>query len=257
MPKKFYVVWAGRETGVFTDWAYTKRQVDQFPAAKYKSFTTQAEAEAAFAAGHKSVGKSQPDASRKTAIKSADIKQTITESASAKRFDVIIYCDGGSNPNPGKAASGVAVYRKGKLMELWYGLYNPQGTNNSAELNALYQALLIAQKEIIKGNSVQVLCDSQYSIKCVIEWAFSWKKKGWKRKTAGDIKNLDIIQQAHALFVSISNDIDVSYVKAHIGIEGNELADRMTIYGIAQQESDFCRYSEPLDIRKILAFKAG
>ena len=36
---------------------------------------------------------------------------------------VTIYCDGGCTPNPGKAGSGVAVYRNDKLSELWYGLY--------------------------------------------------------------------------------------------------------------------------------------
>jgi len=40
-------------------------------------------------------------------------------------------------------------------------------------------------------------------------------------------------------------------------IEGNQLADRMSIYGIAQQAPDFYRYSESLDIPKILALKAG
>lgn len=48
MATKYYVVWAGRETGIFTSWDHTKKQVDKFPQAKYKSFKTQAEAEDAF-----------------------------------------------------------------------------------------------------------------------------------------------------------------------------------------------------------------
>ena len=44
MAKKFYVVWAGRETGVFTSWPYTKKLVDKFPQARYKSFPTEQEA---------------------------------------------------------------------------------------------------------------------------------------------------------------------------------------------------------------------
>jgi len=258
MPKKFYVVWVGRVTGVFTSWPYTKKQVDQFPAAKYKSFKTQMEADAAYAAGWKTPAKSKSVAtSMQTSSNVTVTNQSELDTAPTKNFDVIIYCDGGCDPNPGQAASGVSVYREGKLVELWYGLYNPQGTNNSAELNALYQALHIAKEDIDKGKCVQILCDSQYSINCITVWAFSWKKKGWKRKTAGDIKNLEIIQQAHALYENISSDIDVSHVRAHTGVEGNELADRMSIYGIAQQDPDFCRYSEPLDIQKILDFKAG
>ena len=49
MAKKYYVVWAGRETGIFTSWDYTKKLVDKFPQAKYKSFPSEAEAKAAVA----------------------------------------------------------------------------------------------------------------------------------------------------------------------------------------------------------------
>ena len=251
MAKKFYVVWVGRETGVFTDWSYTKNLVDQFPKAKYKSFKTQAEADAAFAAGWGAPVKNKPSSSKTIT------KQTELDIVGDSNFDITIYCDGGCDPNPGKAASGVAVYDESELTELWYGLFNPNGTNNTAELNALFQSLLIAKDAADKSKSVQILCDSQYSINSVTNWAYGWKKKGWKRKVEGDIKNLDIIQQAHELYESIKDKIDVSHVRAHMGIEGNELADRMSIYGIAQRDPEFCRYSEALDIPAILDFKAG
>lgn len=263
MSKKFYVVWVGRETGVFTSWPYTKKQVDKYPQAKYKSFPSQQEAEAAYASGWSAAGKSvvkKPASAAGKApatLKTTGVKSAEQDNASSQHFDVKIYCDGGCDPNPGKAGSGVAVYRDGSLAELWYGLYNPQGTNNSAELNALYQSLQIAKKAIDNGKTVQILCDSQYSINCITNWAFSWQKKGWKRRTEGDIKNLEIIQQAHELYKEISDDVVVSHVKAHIGIEGNELADRMSIFGIDQQEVRFSQYSGPLDIQKILALRAG
>jgi len=255
MAKKFYVVWAGRETGVFTSWPYTKKLVDQFPGAKYKSFTSQAEADAAFSAGWGGARKSS--ATTVSVQKKSNHSNAVNPVESNKNFDVVIYCDGGCDPNPGKAASGVAVYYKGKLAELWYGLFNPYGTNNTAELNALFQSLLIAKKNIDKGRTVKILCDSQYSINCVTVWAYGWKKKGWKRKVAGDIKNLEIIQETHEFYESIVDAVEVEHVKAHTGIEGNELADRMSIYGIAQEARDFCRYSDPLDIAEILDFKAG
>jgi len=254
MPKKFYVVWVGRETGVFTSWPHTKEQVDQFPQAKYKSYKTLEEAEDAYAAGWEAHKKNMV---KNKATPASTTIQSDLDSTSTKNFDVIIYCDGACDPNPGKAGSGVAVYRQGSLAELWYGLYNPHGTNNTAELNALYQALHIAKKDIDNGRNVQILCDSQYTINCITVWAYSWKKKGWKRKTEGDIKNLEIIQQAHALYEQIRSDVIISHVIAHTGIEGNELADRMSVFGIDQQEPFFCRYSEPLDIQKILDLRTG
>ena len=46
----FYVVWQGRETGVFESWAACEQQVKGV-AAKYKGFATREEAEKALAEG--------------------------------------------------------------------------------------------------------------------------------------------------------------------------------------------------------------
>ena len=46
MPKrKYYVVWKGRKTGVFTSWAECEEQVKGFAGAEYKAFSTREEAE--------------------------------------------------------------------------------------------------------------------------------------------------------------------------------------------------------------------
>ena len=55
------------------------------------------------------------------------------------------------------------------------------GTNNTAELNALHQGLLLAGDEIAKGKTAAVFSDSQYSIQCVVQWAIGWEKAGWKK----------------------------------------------------------------------------
>ncbi len=45
---KFYVVWEGHERGIYDSWAQCQRQVQNYPGARYKSFTSHKEAEAAF-----------------------------------------------------------------------------------------------------------------------------------------------------------------------------------------------------------------
>ena len=170
--------------------------------------------------------------------------------------DVSIYCDGGCTPNPGKSGSGVAVYRNGELSELWYGLYEPMGTNNTAELGALYESLLLAEKEAQNGNRVEIKCDSMYSINCIKTWAISWEKKGWTKK-GGEIKNLEIIKQAYYLYNKIKKDVNLSHIKAHAGFEGNELADRMTMYAIEEKSEAFVKYSKKIDVAKILKMRAG
>ncbi|MEZ8187077.1 MULTISPECIES: ribonuclease H family protein [Shewanella] len=262
MAKKFYVVWAGRETGIFTSWDVTKRAVDKYPQAKYKSFATEAEAKTAFAQSPaNSIGKSAPakKAAGSATVTSAGSVSTKTQGANQavlSQFDVVIYTDGGCEPNPGKAGSGMAIYRKGELAELWFGLYNPNGTNNTAELNALHQALIVAKKVIAAGETVQIMSDSQYSIKCVCEWAYGWKAKNWTRKT-GEIANLEIIKQAHELYDAMKADLVLQHVAAHIGIEGNELADRMSIHAIDQKHKSFSQYPAPMDISKILGLRTG
>jgi len=170
--------------------------------------------------------------------------------------DVTIYCDGGCTPNPGKAGSGVAVYRSGQLSELWYGLYETMGTNNTAELGALYESLLLAQKEAQNSNAVEIKCDSMYSIDCISKWAISWEKKNWTKK-GGAIKNLEIIKKSYYLYNDIKHNVKLSHIKAHAGFEGNELADRMTMFAIQEMSEEFVKYSEQIDIAAILKMRAG
>jgi ribonuclease HI len=248
LAKKFYVVWAGRKTGVFTDWPTAHQYVDKFPGARFKSFNTQAEADRAFRSGGPASASPRP-----TSPKTAARPPT---RAPAAGTGLQIYCDGACEPNPGNAGSGVVVYRDGKLAQLWYGLYNPNGTNNTAELNALHQALLLAETAIAAGESVQILCDSTYAINCISKWASGWEKKGW-RKAGGEIKNLDIIQAAYAVYTRIQDDVQLAHVSAHVGTEGNELADRMAMHAVESRQPKLCRYEGDMDIKAILRMRRG
>jgi len=256
--KKFYVVWQGRETGIFTDWNTCKKHIDKFAGARYKSFPTLAEAEAAF--GNNSRAVKSTDASAGSPVKKRAAVQTVktygSDEIAAMNIDTKIFTDGGCEPNPGKAGSGVAVYRDGVVAELWYGLFNPKGTNNTAELNALHQALIMAKNEIGKGKSVAIFCDSKYAIQCITQWAVNWQKKGWK-KAGGEIKNLELIKEMFALHQLLKEKVKVLHVNGHVGVEGNELADRMSILAIENRNADFKRYCETLDIEALLAMREG
>jgi ribonuclease HI len=170
--------------------------------------------------------------------------------------DVTIYCDGGCSPNPGESGSGVALYRGGRVASLWYGLYESRGTNNTAELNALYQSLLLAQTEIAAGNKVEIRCDSMYSINCINTWASGWEKSGWRKK-GGEIKNLEIIKLSYALYNQLKHKVSLSHIKAHAGLEGNELADRMTVHAREQKHEAFVQYDLDINVKAILGMRAG
>ena len=254
MAKKYYVVWQGRETGIFYDWDTCKKQIDKFAGAKYKSFKSLTEAESAFRSGSGVGLKKAPPTAKKFTGKG--LKTYTAAEIGALSAQTKIFTDGGCEPNPGQAGSGVAVYREGNLSELWYGLFNPKGTNNTAELNALHQALLMAEKEIEKDATVAIFCDSKYSIQCVTQWAVGWEKKGWK-KQGGEIKNLELIQRMFALYGKLKKSVKVLHVNGHVGVEGNELADRMSIHGIETKEEAFCRFETPTDLAEILGMRKG
>ncbi|EAU55841.1 ribonuclease H family protein [Mariprofundus ferrooxydans] len=253
MAKKYYVVWQGREPGIFSDWISCKKQIDKFAGARYKSFTTLAEAEAAFHGGSVKSASGSPVKKRSS---NQTVKTYDAAEIAAMKIDTKIFTDGGCEPNPGKAGSGVAIYRNNQVDELWYGLFNPMGTNNTAELNALHQALIMAGDEIGSNRSVVIFCDSKYAIQCITQWAVNWQKKGWK-KAGGEIRNLELIKQMFTLYQSLKEKLKILHVNGHVGVEGNELADRMSILAIESRNRDFTRYSDKLDIDALLAMRAG
>jgi ribonuclease HI len=244
MAKKYYVVWQGREPGVYAEWAECKAQVDRFPGAKYKSFATLEEAESALRGGV---------SPKKSAAKSNKLSDT---DIAAMSFDTKIYTDGGCDPNPGRAGSGLAVYRDGEVAALWYGLFEPAGTNNTAELNALNQALIIAHDERKGDRSVAIFCDSKYAIQCITVWAFGWRTRGWKKAT-GEIKNLELIKEMFARYEALPTGVQIFHVNGHVGIEGNELADRMSILAIETETKPLSQFTDPIDVPSILSMKAG
>lgn len=272
MAIKYYVVWKGRNPGIYADWGRCKSQVDGFPGARFKSFTSRAEAEAAFkgmstsSAGPSGgkVGLNEPDAAGPGTIVSAGTTRKIAGPSSksprtwaaaeitAAAIEVKIFTDGGCEPNPGKSGSGLALYRKNVLSELWYGLHSPHGTNNTAELNAFHQGMIIAKAEADKLRTVGIFCDSKYAIQCITQWAEGWKKKGWK-KSGGEIKNLELIQEIFSLHQTLHDRVQVMHVNGHVGVEGNELADRMSVLAIKSRTTDFIRYDRAPDPSEILA----
>ena len=248
--KKFYVVWVGKQTGVFTDWAVVQPLVAGHPGAKHKSFLSMEEAKKALDSGAPAAeAASAKAASAKAASgKAASGKAASGKAASGKAasgklraskkaqgfvfdkaYDIHIFSDGACDPNPGEAGSGVAVYKQGILSELWYGCYESLGTNNTAELNALYKALEIAEKMLGSSRRIQILSDSSYSLNAITKWSAGWEKNGWTRKGNQVLANKALISSMYSLYKRLATDVDLTHVKGHSGVEGNELADRLSL----------------------------
>lgn len=149
--RKFYVVWEGREPGVYDTWEDCQEQVDGYPGAKYKSFSSQTAATIAF----------RGDTSEETKIIKAIAGQESTTSPSegagssasstsasptpwlrfAEVNPAAIAVDGASAGNPGRMEyRGVSV---ADGHEIFHGGPWEQGTNNVAEYLALVHVLAL------------------------------------------------------------------------------------------------------------------
>ena len=247
--QKFYVIWVGRSTGIFYDWPTVQGLVSGYPGARHRSFTTLAQARAAFAEAP-----ANPSPASKSKINTNTTNQSVLTSSSIpdSAFDINIFCDGGCDPNPGNAASGVVVYQAGKLSAMYHGLYNPHGTNNTAELNALHQAMLIAQGKLNDGLTVQILSDSIYCVKSMTQWGAGWKRSGRMAGRGKPLANVELITEMFELYSEIGSGIKIVHVMAHSGIEGNELADRLCTLAIAEKVREFVEYDD-LDVEQLLA----
>ncbi len=150
--------------------------------------------------------------------------------------EVIIYTDGGSDPNPGKGGFG-AVLMHGKHRKEISGGFRLT-TNNRMELYAVIMALR-ALKEQCK---VKLYSDSEYVVNAMTKgWVQNWIKKDWKK-----VKNPDLWQQLVEL--AKKHDVEFNWVKGHAGISENERCDELATMAAIQPNlpEDF-NYESSLD----------
>ena len=131
----------------------------------------------------------------------------------------IFWTDGSAEPNPGLGGwavieqadnggtEGVPVALGGE----------PETTNIRMEGSALKAAM-----ELAGGEPCEIHTDSEFWVNVLTKWAPNWKANGWK-KTKGEIKNLDLVQELYELYCKYP--VKLIWVKGHAGTKYNELAD--------------------------------
>jgi ribonuclease HI len=147
--QKFYVVWSGREKGVFRTWAECERQVKGFETARFKSYETEKEAVEAFRAG-------PPAFSRK-----ASPKAPLAENAQGPIM-ASISVDAACSGNPGvmeyqgvETSTGRLLFHQGPF---------PEGTVNIGEFLAIVHGLGYLKQRNLK---IPVYSDSKTALKWV------------------------------------------------------------------------------------------
>lgn len=204
MPK-FYVVWKGRETGIFDNWEDCKTQIHGFKDAEYKSFKTKELAEQAFNGNSKEfIGKN---------FFETELSQEELLLLGEPELDSISV-DGAWNTSTGKAEYRGVETRTGKQI-FHQGPFN-DGTNNIVEFLAIVHGLAFLKKQ---NKNIPIYTDS----KTAISWVRS-KKCGTEHKENEDNQELfNLIRRAEKWLEE--NDYEIKVLKWETKAWGEIKAD--------------------------------
>lgn len=119
--------------------------------------------------------------------------------------------------------------RDNVVVEEAYG-YGGDTTNNRMELLALIRAVDL----VPRGTPETVYSDSKLAVQTITEWAVGWEKRGWKRKS-GPVENLDLVKEAYSAYMK-RPELDVVWIKAHVGFRWNEYADELANRGRVERD---------------------
>jgi ribonuclease HI len=171
---KFYVVWKGRKTGVFSSWNVCKKQITGFEGAEYKSFADLDEAEIAATKKYGDyIGKNTK-------------KPTLSSSEKEKYGNPIlesISVDAACAGNPGKMEyRGVLTHNKKQIFI--QGPYK-KGTNNIGEFLALVHGIALLKNK--NQHNLPIYSDSKI--------AMSWiRQKKCKTNLSFNKENNDLLE---------------------------------------------------------------
>lgn len=117
-----------------------------------------------------------------------------------------------------------------------FGPTTIEPSNNSGELNALLEAIKIAEDYVFNTDktrtcnfdSVLILTDSEYVINCFTKWMVRWAKDDWIKKDGSPVANTTYLKELLAIrakWLEAKKTINLQWVKGHSGNVGNDLVD--------------------------------
>ena len=175
--KKYYVVWEGHNPGIYKTWGQCKQEIEGYPGAKYKSYTSEEEADAAYYSPYQDhIGQNKAAKSKAKTINHKGVQPGC--------FSVDAACSG----NPGKMEyRGVwvdteeEVFRIGPLVH---------GTNNVGEFLGLVHALALFTKN--GQGDIPIYTDSRTGM----AWVRNKKAKTQLKKLPQNRKIFELISRA-------------------------------------------------------------
>ena len=103
-------------------------------------------------------------------------------------------------------------------------------------------AILTAIKSIPKGDKLEIISDSKYSIKGIIEGIPKWTDEGWI-----NVENKEIVQRIAYTLDTRGTKTTLKWIKGHSGDEGNEYTDKKAEEGANKEKEDTIDLKVPKD----------
>lgn len=175
---KFYVVWAGYEPGVYDNWADASAQVTGFPGAKFKSFSSEAEARAALAGDYSEFQGRNTTTGRKSMAELADLGVILDSIA------VDAACAGVPGPVEFRGIhveTGAEIFHMGPYAE---------ATNNIGEFLAIVHALAFLHSR--EKHAIPVYSDSRTAL----AWVAARECRTTQRRTSRNAPVFALVARA-------------------------------------------------------------
>lgn len=132
---------------------------------------------------------------------------------------VLIYTDGGCDPNPGPGGWGAVLVWDIRTKEISGA--EPDTTNNRMELTAAIEAL----RQLRRPCEVVLCTDSQYLRKGITQWLAAWQDNGWRKANGRPVENADLWQEL--VRVVQPHKLEWRWIRGHRGNPLNERADQL------------------------------
>ena len=175
---KWYVVWSGRKPGVYTNWTEASEQVTGVAGAQFKSFSSEAEARAAFAGRYEEFKGTNTTSGRKSMAELADLGVELDSIA------VDAACAGVPGPMEYRGIhveTGAEIFRMGPYED---------ATNNIGEFLALVHALAFLHQRA--KHEMPIYSDSQIAL----SWLRDGKCRTKHSRSARNARVFELIARA-------------------------------------------------------------
>ena len=143
--------------------------------------------------------------------------------------EVHVYTDGSASIRKGRWGAGSGVWFGDKSDFNVSAITPGRQTNNRAELTAIILAVRKAMAWPTEFSCLVVFSDSRLCVDGINKWMGLWEADGWTRM-GHPLENADlwrVMRRALTALARAKIQIRVRHVPAHVGIYGNEKADRL------------------------------